>query len=137
MTSFMMRKAVSNPRNREGIDNDKDKLGREKLNKYHNRKHTDYQLTLLKNRIKKLAHEEMLAQRKIRESQRRADNFIQTRYKFDVDQNIKYEHKYAKQIELQNKREKIRQERLESYERKKLAKMNIISNNINDGINIK
>ena len=128
---------MSNPRNGGSIDPEKDRLGREKLNKYHNRKHTDYQLTLLKNRIKKLAHEEMLVQRKIRETQRRADHFIFTRYKFDVDQNTKYENKYAKQIELQEKRERIRQERINSHEKKKQAKMNVISNNFKEGLNVK
>jgi hypothetical protein len=79
----------------------------------------------------------MLVQRKIKETQRRADHFIQTRYKFDVDQNIKHEFRYAKQIELQQKREKIRQDRIDSLERKKQAKMNIIANNFNESINIK
>ena len=51
--SFFNRKAVSMPKRRiGGVDPEKDRLGREKLNKFQNRKHTDYQLNLLKNRIK-------------------------------------------------------------------------------------
>ena len=119
-TSFVNRKAGSMPRERfvKG-DPEKDKLGREKLNKFHNRKHTDYQLNLLQNRIRKLAQEEKNAQRKIQETQRRAESFLQTRYKFEVDQSIKNEYRFQQQKELELKRERLRQERLNSYEKKK------------------
>lgn len=135
MASIFHRKAASNPRNRG--ETEKARLGREKLNKHHNRKHTDYNLSLLKNRIKKLEYEEQKAQKKIIETQRRAEAFMQTRYKFDVDQSIKHETRYERELELQRRRERFRQERLDSYERKKQIRMNIITNNLKEGLGVK
>jgi hypothetical protein len=137
-SSFMNRKGGSMPRERFLKGNpEKDKLGREKLNKFHNRKHTDYQLGLLQNRIRKLAQEEKNAQRKIQETQRRAESFLQTRYKFEVDQSIKNEYRLQQQKELELKRERLRQERLNSYEKKKQIRMNVIGNNLQDGMRVK
>lgn len=135
--SFFKRIAESVPKRKAFFDSEKDKLGREKLNKFHNRKHTDYQLSLLKNRIKKLAKEETMAQKKIQETQRRADTFLETRYKYDVDQSIKHQHRYKVQKETEAKREQLRQERINSYERKKQIRMNMLENKLRDGLIVK
>ncbi|CAI2372559.1 unnamed protein product [Moneuplotes crassus] len=137
-SSFMRRDARSLPHGRAGgINPEKDRLGREKLNKYHNRKHTDYQLNLLKNRIHRLEHEESKAQKKIMATQRLADKFMEARFKYDVDQSIKQDYRYRTHRDLEEKRNRLNQERRDSYERKKQIRMNCIENKLKEGLQVK
>jgi len=136
--SFQRRKSDSLPPKRTLRGNaEKDRLGREKLNKFHNKKHTHYQLNLLKNRINRLAYEEAKAQKKIDETKKRAESFMQTRYKFNVDQSIKNNYQFKMQQETEANREKFRQQRRDSYERIKQAKLKLIEKNLQDGFEVK
>ena len=47
--------------------------------------------------------EEVKAHKKIQEIQRRADTFLEIRYKYDFDQNVKYQHRYKMHKELERK----------------------------------
>lgn len=137
-SSFFRRDARSLPRKRlASIQAEKDRLGREKLHKYKNRKHTDYQVGLLKNRVKRLKQEEINAQKKIHETKRRAEKFMEARFKYDVDQSIKYDYRYHTQRELEQKRDRINQERKNSYERKKQIRMGVIESKLKEGLKVK
>ena len=92
---------------------------------------------LWNNRIIKLTRDEAKAQRKITQTQKFANFFLQTRHKFHIDQSIKNEHKYQQYVDLRNRREKFTQDRINSNERKKEIRKSVIEHNIRESLNIK
>lgn len=136
-SSSFHRKAASIPRNRYINNTETDKIGRERLRKFYERKHTDNQLQTLKNRIHKLTRDEQNAQRKMKQTQHFADFFMQARYKFDVDQQIKNDSRYQKYMEIQEKRDRLNQERQESLERKKEIRRSVLESNLKQGYMVK
>jgi hypothetical protein len=84
-----------------------------------------------------LAQEEALAHKKIQETQRRASQFRHTRHKYDIDQSTIHQHRYKVQNDTEIKREMLRQERINSYERKKVIRMSMIENKLHEGLLVK
>ncbi len=62
---------------------------------------------------------------------------MEARFKYDVDQSIKYDYRYHTQRELEEKRDRINQERKNSYERKKQIRMGVIESKLKEGLKVK
>ena len=138
VTPFLYRNSFSLTRKRSknlrnSPNREAERIGREKLNKFQNKKHKEYQLNLLKNRVSRLEQEEINAQKKIRAIETRAEKFIKARFNFNIQQQDKFQHNLRVQQDLKLKREKLNKERQESYERKKQIRMSMIERKLNEG----